>query len=258
MHYTPFSVFILSSFVTFNVSATIVSINPNDYEIGVDISFLTSGVTLQTVTVPQYDVASADGLGPKIPLESSPVYATLCTPCRPSSDGQNVFGNNGLGGFPSTVFFDANKVGAYMTNGVANPGSVAFRAEFDLPTNFIELTIGGAFTGNFSYLTLWDINGKQITSGLSDSGSQMNISGNPGVPCDRTACIFDFTSMEANIAMIIAGGYGGGEYIENMSFNRTQVSESSSIQLLGVGFLALILAKSSRKLLNPLRTSAFK
>jgi len=237
---------ILCSLLTFNAFATVITIDPNDYTSGTDISFLTGGVTLQTVIVPQFDYYGADGYGPKIPLETSSVYAALCSPCRPFIDSQNVFGNDGFGGSPSTVFFDANKVGAYMANGVGYPGSVALRAEFDKPTNFVEVTIGGALTGNFSYLTLWDISGKQITSGLSGFGSQMNAGGNPGEPCDRTACTFDFTSVDANIAMIIAGGYGGGEYIENMSFNRAQVSETSSIALLGVGLVALI-ARASIK-----------
>ena len=232
---------------SYKALAEIVTIDPDNYPLGTNLTHAVPGVTLNEFKyVPGWDA----------PVYND-VYAVTGIPCRiycsaPSdvrvSEGVAVFGN-GTGG---TQWFDVGQISGGWFFPDPQPVPIQERSPrsytdtllitFDKPTNYVSFKgiwtmdgLVGVGVGEDGYaITGWygDTDGtvsSRETEGFYDDPSH-------GVYLSLTT--ITMRSTKNNIAAVYMGGYLGGAGVESISFSTVPIPASA--WLFGAGLLGLV------------------
>lgn len=239
------ALFAIASFA----EAAMVHVDPALYAPGTDISHAFEGVALANIHLEYGRTVDPEDLGiPRPPLVFDPIYAVACLPCNLSTSGQTVFGHE-PGPFAAPIFFYSNYGSWYFDEGPFparwQTDWNAFYAAFDQPTNHVELIAGGAGNSNYAKFDVWSTDGLLLASCMSDASYNPDICHATPINGDnggfsKYQYSFSFTSAEANIGFITAGGWAGGQYVEKLAFNQIQVPEPASLTLLVLGLLGIV------------------
>jgi len=219
-------------------SADVVTLDPTAFSSGTDISNAFDGVSLATLTIPQYpaDYSWPDNAPP---LEVAAVYAYECTNCPSTGVHQSVFSPIETGSYPAYNF--SEKVTRQMTqeSGPQMAGSQALLVNFDSATDYVDVVGGYANNSNYFRLDIWNLAGELMgtCSNASSNSSGCNVA--------QTSDFWtlSFTSALADIAYITTGGWGGGQYVSAISFNSAAVPEPAAPAILAIGLTALLLGR---------------
>jgi hypothetical protein len=234
-----------------SAQATMIQVNPAAYAPGSDISNVFRGVTLSNMAPDPNGIPVPDANGIlQLPIAYSPIYAVDCSPCRRDIDGKTVFGTAPSG--PDSVFFwDAQYTVEYLEGhaGDRYPSWNVLRADFDQPTNHIELIGGGASNGNFFRFDVWGTDGTHLarcTTGDLVPVCGATSSGPAGDDELKWSWSFDYNSGEANIGYITAGGWAGGQYVQSFAFDH-EVPEPATFAMFTFGLLAMFASVRVRR-----------
>jgi len=235
--------------VSGTASATLITIDANDFAAGTDISNVTPGVTLSSIWRAQS--VDRDPAAP-IELNYAPIFATTCAGgaynCSTIA-GDNVFGHEVHVGWASTGFANEGAAAGYISGELGNHNSFeVFRADFENRTNFAQLIVGGAHNADYPRVDFWDLTGTLIgTCSSADSGSIQS----PGcsvanlgdlsspLPGFREPWLISLASSTNNIAFVTAGGWAGGQYVSQLTFNRVPEPETLGLMIAGAIGIAL-------------------
>jgi hypothetical protein len=222
--------------VSSGAGAGVVTVDPNSYAAGMDISNATAGVTHSSLTIPSN--AGQPSGGPFLPLIAAPIYSVACTTCEdPRVNGTQVFGHDPTAISEAPAFWFSSEISFYAQVGGFSgyAGADAFVASFAAPTDFVAFTLEGA-DDNF----LWASIG--VTPGGSYNETVFDIS-NPLDPVvvptvgeqsgDAPPLLYVIESPTDSIESILTGGWGGPAYVSSLSFD--QVPEPATLSLLGLG-----------------------
>lgn len=176
------SLFLLST----TVYADIVTVEPDDFADGTDISNSFPGVTL----------SFADG---------SAVFATPVTSTTPST-GTRGFGNSPtndlLAGFNTTTPDPFSVAGL-------SPSSQVLRVDFATPTNFVSIDVIPDDSNDPSRLAAYDA-----------AGNLLDTDGDPGVGVADIPVTLSITRPSADIAFILASGINGDNVaLDNLQYD---------------------------------------
>jgi hypothetical protein len=227
-------------------NAIIINVDPARFEPGTGISNSFTGVSLSNIS---------GGYPPGTPLTSSSIYALECAPCAGDTNGQVVFGHGPLsfGYDVADYIFDYSDFAArYYEEDYSSSYDFiagrwnALRIDFHQPTSYVHLIGGGASNGNFFVMDLWGTDGQRLGrcfSGIENTQcSATPIGGEPDP--SKIPWAFTFTSLDADISYITAGGWAGGQYVHSLTFS--SVPEPSTLILFGLGLAGLIFRTKSR------------
>ena len=225
-------------------TADVVTLDPTAFSSGTDISNAFEGVSLATLSIPQYptDYSWPDNVPA---LQVSAVYAGTtvnatipCTGCPGAP--QAVFSPTETGSAPAYNFSD--KVTRQMTqeSGPQLAGSQALLVNFDSATDHVEVAGGNSNSGNYFRLDIWNLAGELMGT---CSNASLNSSGCTAEETVSETWVLSFTSALADIAYITTGGWGGGEYVSAISFNSAAVPEPAAPAILAIGLTALMLGR---------------
>lgn len=221
--------------------AVIVNVDPSRFESGTDISNAFDGVELSFVEIDQDGPLEPDSRGIlRGPLVYSPIYAIEL------STG-TVFGHKS-GPLPDDhVIFDfSDNIARYYADEppLRSTGwyGNAFRADFDQPTNFVQLIGGGFGRGNYFAFDVWSTTGEHLANCINYPGSLCNPTSlgptEETVDPARYPYSFTFNSGAANIGFITAGGWSGGHYVHSLTFTKP-VPEPATWALLLIGIAGI-------------------
>jgi hypothetical protein len=210
-------------------SAAIISINPDYYAPGTDISNATAGVTLSAYSWSggYFDPAVSS-------LSMTSIFATACgASCGPFS-GQNVFGSDSDPSFGQFRHF-------YTLNDIigGNPprpidAFSLFRVDFDSATNFAQI-VAGAGGEDYAFLLAFDSSNNLV--GRCDSGSSCAQYLTPEIAdIRRGAAQLSISSGSNNIAYLLAGGGFHDKLVQSLTFSRT-VPEPATFGLFALGLM---------------------
>ena len=210
-------------------NAGIVTIDPSYYAAGTDLSNATAGVTLSTWSW------GGDSDEPTY----KPVYATDCVSACGSFAGQRMFGNANHGGSP--IFGDAAYAKNYVLGDDARSFSV-FRADFDSPTNFVQLLMGGGESAPF--VSAFDHAGNLVAECNIYDNTPCGIPVTDGNATTRASFVTLNTGIN-NIAFIVAGGALAGSRVASLTFVQTSTSvpEPAGFGLLVSGLIGMWAAR---------------
>ena len=202
-----FLIIILAMFGSSEADAAIVTIDPDNFLNSTDISTATVGVTVSSVPH-------------AAPTTRDPIFAT---------DWFTAIGNIFASPANSTIVFGFETF--------PETRDAVFRADFDVPTDFVSLLSVVASDQNFMSLRAFDAGNNLLAT--VDA---------PGIRVDFTATI---NRSSADIAYILAGGTNplAGNGIDRFEFNRilppppVAMLEPTTLLLLGLGLAGLGFAR---------------
>jgi len=143
-----------------NSNAGFITVDPDQFTAGSNLSNLFEGSTLTTLTVaPKPTDWSQDDPYRTIEFLESPVYASLCEGCSGAYTGKNVLGASAAG---YDDFFYANWVADIINEEPRTfypEGIDALKIEFDGGSNYVKVNGGGRGYGNFFVVDFWDTAG---------------------------------------------------------------------------------------------------
>jgi hypothetical protein len=213
-------------------NAIIVTIDPSHYAAGTDLSTSTPGVKLST-----WSMGAAAGNPPEYTY--MPVYATDCVGGCGPFEGQRVFGN-GLYTFPTfhpPAFHDAGIARGHAAgNSDSRRTFSVFRADFDSPTNFVQLLMGGGEL--FPSVSAFDREGNLVAACDISPGASCVTPVTAGTDATRASFMTLNTGMD-NIAFLIAGGSLGNSRVASLTFVQTSVPEPATLGLLICGLAGI-------------------
>ncbi|MBN4052683.1 hypothetical protein JYU07_00200 [Roseiflexus sp. AH-315-K22] len=182
-----------------------VLVDPDAFANGTDISNAFAGVTL-----------SAYGSGTLSPLQSSAVYARGTSFPRAGNASDVVFGNDGLG-FDNTQWYSPER---------------HFRADFDLPTDFVSIDIWSNDNYGPVRVRIYDIGGILIDT--------FDTIGTLGTGVVEVA---SFTRGTADIAYMTVSNtpVSAGEsfLIDSLEFNLIPLPTGAALALVGMGLIGV-------------------
>ena len=227
-----------------SAQANIITIDPDDFTAGQDISNLTPGVTLSTYANFYFGDTPADAIGA---FTFTPVYASACISCSfgGAFDGQNVFGSS-----PNQpVYIDSNRA---TTPDAKFLSFLTFRADFLNPTNFVQV-IGGAFPFGKAPNALWafDSNDNLLAACLPGPlipglplipgcAVDLGLSGHV-MPETADPWQLSIDTGAFNIAYVISGGVGGGSLVKSLTF--ASVPEPATLGLFAFGLIGIAIGR---------------
>ncbi|MDK8464273.1 PEP-CTERM sorting domain-containing protein [Marinobacter sp. SS13-12] len=198
--------------------ASIITIEPDDFAEGTDLSSVSSYVSLQSL-VANY-------------REPGPIYATRSRPEYRAPTGELVFGNFGAG------------IGILDECETDFECAIGFGMTFHQPVRWVSLLYqnwGYPFMGGYGLPNIWyafDVNGDRIEWGVSSTMG------------DTLGQVFSLNLAIPGMKSLVVGG---GATINAMEYDRLSfavgVPEPAPLALLAVGLGAVIFARN-RKLLT--------
>jgi hypothetical protein len=216
--------------------ADIITIEPDSYAAGADLSHVGAGATLSVIR------GTADNT-----LASSPVYARHNPVCETnpfscdavtgtqgfgtdSADGR-LFGN--FGEYAYRCF--AYTFGSYQGSGACSDARPGLLIAFDTAADFVE--IAGAWNSDFTTLYAFDDHFNLIGSG---AGPRLPKQG------EYNRSVASFSSSAQNIRYVVAGSVGGGIALDTLRYRA--VPEPSTLALSAMGLAFAFGARARRRL----------
>jgi hypothetical protein len=217
--------------------AAIISINPDYYADGANISNATAGVTLSAFNW------AGGFFDPAVSTpDLAPIFASACGACGPFS-GQHVF-SGGLSENYFGGFRDYNVLaGVVGGNPPTQVGAFnLFRADFAAPTNFVQV-IAGAGGEEFTFVTAFDTDDNAVGSCSLGSGSLCDLYLTPEYTDVRTGAYqLSISTGTNNIAYLLAGGGIASTRIQSLTFVRS-VPEPATLGLFAVSLVGFGIAR---------------
>lgn len=224
-----------------NAFGGLVTVEPDDYEHGTNITSSTSGVWLRAISQNVDSHSTAEGIyvGDVYATQGSPCYAgDACDQPYVAGTGENVFGWRSLNGN-----FSQSWNGAYQYSNMEdfpdwapNASFMGMMVSFENPTSYVEL-LGMTFT-DATAMIAYDIAGNRLEI-TSEVGSGMNYccAFEPGLTHYSKYNIS--ISREFNdIAHIVVGGEYASTYLDRLRY-ATSVPEPATVLILSSGLLVL-------------------
>lgn len=210
------------------VNALTITIEPDDYELGTNLTQAVTGVQLST-------------------LSGEDIFATLpqvSDPMAQAPTGDLVFGR-GLETGQSNWYLIPSAAGNIVGNINAEVPPVvwpdhALLIKFDELTNYVSFQGGGASSG--PALFAYDVNGDFISEGLSTLTYDRYFGPtNPGGGAENF-WTFEVTSASRNIGYVMIGGGDNNARIDHITYS---VPEPSTLALFGFGIAGLLVRRRS-------------
>jgi hypothetical protein len=232
-------------------NASLITIDANSFAAGTDISHVAAGVALSSMWTA--GGPSSDPFEPVV-FNSAPIYAVACAGgsygCTTIA-GSNVFGHDDHGVWDPRVFAYEGKAADYL-EGEPHSSIAAvevFRADFTDATNFVQLVVGGAHNNDYPLIDFWDTAGALIAScstldsgGANPACNTVNLGDPSGVnPGYRQPWLISLTSSSYNIGFVTSGGWAGGQFVTQLTYNK--VPEPGTLALMLVGALGMALRR---------------
>jgi hypothetical protein len=232
-------------------NASLVTIDANSFATGTDVSNVTEGVTLSSMWTP--DAPVSDPPDP-IAWNFSPVTIVACADgtydCSTIA-GPNVFGHENHVGWNSTVFANEGRAKNYLAGDpvLSIQHTEVFRADFTNATNFVQLIVGGAHNNDYPRVDFWDTSGALIEScstpdggGYNPACNVVNLGDLGGVDVGfRQPWLISLTTPNYDIGFITSGGWAGGQFVTQLTFN--EVPEPGTLALMLVGAIGVALRR---------------
>jgi hypothetical protein len=214
--------------------ADIITLDPNQFAVGTNISHAWNDVTLRTV---ELDYLPRPGFpeGVRPPIFYEDVYSAACWECAYfTPDSLNAFGFWGSNGLGQTVltsqFFYSNYAGDVLRGLLYGEpmqgGWSALEIDFDNATNFVQVASSGS-TGNYFIMDAW-----------AEDGSWLGRADYQGRIPDPFTLDFS-TGEEKKIKSVTIGGWQGGRYVQNVSYN---APEPATAVLMAAALLGLVVS----------------
>jgi hypothetical protein len=235
--------------------ASPITVDPNAFATGTDLSNATSGVTLSSM----WRTGPGGVFDPNAPLTDfnlSPIFATECNSSSAyhcdTIAGDKLFGHN-PDIWTSTAHAFENNAASYLKGELFNTNAIfsVFRADFAGGTDFAEVTIGGAHNADFPRVDFWDLAGGYLGTcstplafgEVMAPGCTVTFvgDGSTSSPDFAEPWLISLTSSDANIGFLTAGGWAGGQFVSGLTFN--SVPEPGTLGLLALGALGLVLTQ---------------
>ncbi len=222
----------LAFFGTSSSYATTITIEPDDYAPGTDVSNVVEGVTLQ--------VYGFNGTGSPY---LAPVYVMSNPHCETTSDCDAVTGTSGFS--PNSSGFGS--LTSWATGGgitqpwdcfvqmacAAGSGFTALLIAFDRPTEFFE--ISGAWNQDWIMAIAFDSSRNFLSaSSMGSVFSGCYVAGGDLEYCHNT---IDLTSDTASISYVLVSSWYGIASLDRLQFR--SVPEPGTLALLGLGLVGL-------------------
>ena len=211
-------------------SADIITIEPDDFAPGTDVTHASPGITLWTIT-------------PQDPLTVllTPTYVRqnpecLTGPCDAVTGSQGFASHPGAFGPLYGQYLDAQSIDFCVRNPFAPFcsfgafGQSAMWMEFDTGADFVE--IAGAWTSDFLWVKAYDANFEVVDlQAVPDVVLPRN-------PAGFTTGFSDVTAPAGNIKYVITGSVSGVVGLDRIRYQ--VVPEPSTFLLCGIGFVGLL------------------
>lgn len=236
-------------------AAVTITIEPDDYAVGTDISRAIPGVKLSTWTN-----RGANGVFHYDPVAVTADQNCIDNPylCR-AVTGSHILDGPGF----ISESWGINTVAGCFTNSAVRAGTAncmgggsstmnALLVQFDQATNFFEISgtwhsdhvEAFAFDSNFNIIGTWQLNFDFTRCYLSPE--YQNGGDQPTEYCANTASLYTDTPQ---IRYVLAGSWAGIAWLDTMRFNSiNSVPEPGTLALLGLGLAGL--GFSRRRKLN--------
>lgn len=227
--------------------ADLITIDPDDYAPGTDLSHVVEGVTLERL--------SQKGVGNRYTPTVSAIYAGV--PCRTAGATQPCTvaptGDQMFAGSPTSsggsAFFDAFYANDCITNGQTTRGTWGcvqgynvLSAHFENGTSFVS--IDGMWTSDMQYLYAYNAAGELVASCLGTSDCMTRAAAG-GSYFTGTSSVY---RAEADIAWIIAGGDNGVAGLDRLIFEApASVPEPATLGLLLAGLAGGLVTRRKKQ-----------